>query len=62
MCIWMPPAVPEVEDQNRHRDFWVETLAFELRHDAFGWWSKFDDHRGNGSRAVCATPGPQRME
>ena len=62
MCIWMPHALLEVDDRNRPRDFWTEMLVFELRHDAFGWWSGLDDRNGNPARAAGATAGPQRRE
>jgi hypothetical protein len=45
------------EDQHRALDFWTTTLAFELRHDAFGWWSKVEEHKGNWSRQPCVTGG-----
>jgi hypothetical protein len=62
MCNWMPHAVPDVDERNRPRDFWTETLVFELRHDVFGWWSGLDDRNGNGSRTAGAATKPQRRE
>jgi catechol 2,3-dioxygenase-like lactoylglutathione lyase family enzyme len=40
--------VIEVDDQARAREFWTETLGFELHQDTpYGWWSMFKDQEGN---------------